>query len=130
MEIEEQFRVMKSTLDVRPIFVRTRKHIIAHLTVCTVALIILRLIQRQIKETHPEQVDQKLLYCNGLSADRLQSALQKLKVERIGDVFYRFCDVDDPDLSLILHSFGIDIPAKCFRIGEILQLKAKLNLST
>ena len=130
VEIEEQFRVMKSTLDVRPIFVRTRKHIIAHLTVCTVALIILRLIQRQIKETHPEQVDQKLLYCNGLSADRLQSALQKLKVERIGDVFYRFCDVDDPDLSLILHSFGIDIPAKCFRIGEILQLKAKLNLST
>ena len=46
VEIEEQFRIMKSTLDVRPIFVRTRKHIIAHLTVCTVALIILRLIQR------------------------------------------------------------------------------------
>ena len=27
VEIEEQFRIMKSTLDVRPIFVRTRKHI-------------------------------------------------------------------------------------------------------
>ena len=129
VEIEEQFRIMKSTLDVRPIFVRTRKHIIAHLTVCTVALITLRLIQRQIKKSHPEQVDQDLLFCNVLSADRIQSALQKLKVEKIGDVYYRFCDIDDPDLSLILHSFGIDIPSKCFKIGEILQLKAKLNLS-
>jgi transposase len=129
VEIEEQFRIMKSTLDVRPIFVRTRKHITAHLTVCTVALIILRLIQRQIKETHPEQVDQRLLFCNALSADRIQSALQKLKVEKIGDVYYRFCDIDDPDLSLILRSFGMDIPSKCFKIGEILQLKAKLNLS-
>ena len=87
VDIEEQFRIMKSTLDVRPIFVRTRKHIIAHLTVCTVALITLRLIQRQIKETHPEQVDQDLLFCNVLSADRIQSALQKLKVEKIGDVY-------------------------------------------
>ena len=129
VEIEEQFRIMKSTLDVRPIFVRTRKHIIAHLAVCTVALIMLRLIQRQIKETHPDQVDRKLLYCNALSADRIQAALQKLKVEKIGDVYYRFCDIDDPDLSLILHSFGIDIPSKCFKISEILQLKAKFNLS-
>ena len=129
VEIEEQFRVMKSTLDVRPIYVRTRKHIIAHLALCTVALILLRLIQRQIKQTHPEYVDQTLLFCNALSADRIQSALNKWKIEKIGDVYYRFCDIDDPDLSLILRSFGIDIPRKCFRISEVMQLKAQLNMS-
>ena len=129
VEIEEQFRVMKSTLGARPLFVRTREHIIAHLTICTVALIILRLIQRQIKTAHPEQVDHDLLYCSVLSADRIQTALNKCKIEKLGDTYYRFCDTDDPDLSLILNSFGFDIPQKCFKISEILQLKAKLNLS-
>ena len=40
---------MKSTLDTRPIYVRTREHIMAHLTICTMALIITRLIQKQLK---------------------------------------------------------------------------------
>lgn len=130
VEIEDQFRVMKSTLDARPIYVWTREHIVAHLTVCTVALIMLRLIQRQIRLSHPEKVTPGLLYSNVLSAERIQTALNKWKVEKLGDVYYRFCDIDDPDLSLILSSFGINIPAKCFKISEILQLKTKMELST
>ena len=129
VEIEEQFRVMKSTLDVRPIYVRTREHIIAHLTVCTVALIALRLIQRQIKSSHPELLAQNLLYSSVLSADRIQAALKKWKVERLGDTYFRFCDSDDSDLSLILSSFGVVIPSKCFKISEVLQLKSMLRLS-
>jgi hypothetical protein len=65
-----------------------------------------------------------------LSADRIQDALNKLKVEKVGDTYYRFCDIDDPDLALILDSFGIKIPLKCFKIGEIKQLKAKMIMST
>ena len=129
VEIEEQFHVMKSTLDTRPIYVRTREHIMAHLTICTMALIITRLIQKQLKAKHPELVNDKLLYCNVLSADRIQAALNKLKIEKLGDTYYRFCDIDDPDLALILDSFGISIPKKCFKIGEIRQLKAKMKMS-
>ena len=130
VEIEEQFCVMKTTLDVRPVYVRTKEHIMAHLTICTVALIVLRLIQRQIKEKHPEVIDTELLFSHALSADRIQTALKNWKIEKIGDIYYRFCDTDDPDLALILDSFGIAIPKKCFKISEILQLKAKMNLST
>ncbi len=129
VEIEEQFRVMKSTLDVRPIYVRTREHIIAHLTICTVALIALRMIQRQIRDAHPELVDRTSLYCNVLSADRIQAALKKWKIEKVGDTYFRFCDTDDSDLSLILDSFGAVIPKKCFKISEVLQLKSMLHLS-
>lgn len=129
VEIEDQFRVMKSTLDVRPIYVRTREHIMAHLTVCTIALIVLRLIQRQVNHANPEQLGKDLLYGNVLSADRIQTALNKWKIERIGDTYFRFCDVDDPDLSLILESFGVVIPKKCFKISEVLQLKSMLNMS-
>ena len=129
VEIEDQFRVMKSTLDTRPVFVRTKEHIIAHLTLCTIALILIRLIQKQIKAKHPESANKDLLFSNGLSADRIQTALNKWKLEMLGDTYYRFCDTDDPDLALILNSFNINIPKKCFKIGEIKQLKSKMEMS-
>ena len=129
VEIEDQFRVMKSTLDVRPVYVRTKEHVIAHLTVCTIALIVLRLIQRQLGIRYPVMADQDMLFSNVLSADRIQSALNKWKIEKLGDVYYRFCDLDDPDLALILRAFDIRIPSKCFKISEIKQLKSDASLS-
>ncbi|MBO4509957.1 MAG: hypothetical protein J5718_01270, partial [Lachnospiraceae bacterium] len=129
VEIEDQFRVMKSTLDTRPVFVRTKEHIVAHLTLCTIALILIRLIQRQIKGKYPELTGKDILYCSGLSADRIQAALNKWKIEKLGDTYYRFCDTDDPDLALILSSFNINIPKKCYKIGEIKQLKSKMEMS-
>ena len=130
VEIEEQFHIMKSTLDTRPVYVRTKEHITAHLTICTIALIMIRMIQKQMKAKHPELVDKSLLFSNVLSADRIQAALNKLKIEKVGDTYYRFCDIDDPDLALILDSFGIKIPLKCYKIGEIKQLKSKMTMST
>ena len=129
VEIEDQFHVMKSTLETRPVYVRTKEHIIAHLTICTVSLIMMRLIQRQINVKHPELINMELLFSNVLSADRIQAALNKWKVEKVGDTYYRFCDTDDADLSLILDSFGVHIPKKCFRISEVKQLKKKMEMS-
>ena len=129
VEIEGQFRVMKATLDTRPIFVRTKEHITAHLTICTIALILLRLIQRQLKEKYPEAAEKDLLFSRVLSADRIQAALNKWKIETIGDIYYRFCDTDDSDLSLILSAFDVSIAKKCFRISEVKQLKSKMEIS-
>ena len=127
VEIEEQFRIMKGTLDVRPMFVRTKEHIIAHLTICSVALIVMRLIQKQIKAKHPELINNDLLFSNVLSADRIQSALRKWKIEKVGDTYYRFCDIDDPDLALILDSFGINIPKNVLKSTKSESLNLKWN---
>lgn len=129
VEIEDQFHVMKSTLETRPVYVRTKEHIIAHLTVCTVALIIIRLIQKQVNMKHPELLRGDLLYSNVLSADRIQAALNRWKLESLGDTYYRFCDTDDPDLALILDSFGITIPEKCYKLGEVKHLKSMAKMS-
>lgn len=43
--IEESFRIMKSDLEARPIYVSTQDHIKAHFLICFVALLIVRLIQ-------------------------------------------------------------------------------------
>ena len=48
--IEESFRIMKSDLDARPIYVNTREHIRAHFLICFTALVIIRMIQHSMGE--------------------------------------------------------------------------------
>ena len=119
VEIEDQFRVMKSTLDTRPLFVRTDEHIIAHLTMCTISLILLRLIQRKITTK----------FNKTLSADRIQRALNKWKVERLADDYYRFNDIDDQDLKMILQSFEIELAKKIYKPIDFRTLKSNIKLS-
>lgn len=119
VEIEDQFRVMKSTLDTRPIYVRTDEHRIAHLTICTISLILLRLIQRQMEKKNNST----------LSANRIQAALNKWKVEKLADENFRFNDIDDPDLKQILDSFDINIPLKIYKLLELKQLKNNIKIS-
>ena len=128
VKIEDQFRIMKSTLNTRPVFVRTPEHILAHLSICTIALILIRLIQRQVKLSSPS--DDHDVLSEGLSANRIVTALNKFKVEQLDEFFFRFNDIDDSDLNLILSSFNISIPLKLFKLGELKHLKSLFKLSS
>ena len=119
VDIEDQFRIMKSTLDTRPLYVRTDEHRIAHLTLCTISLILLRLIQRAINNK----------FSKSLSADRIQTALNKWKIEKLADEYYRFNDIDDEDLKLILDSFEIEIPQKLYKPIDFRTLKNNIKIS-
>ena len=119
VDIEDQFRVMKSTLETRPLYVRTDEHRIAHLTLCTIALILLRLIQRAITNK----------FNDTLSADRIQVALNKWKVEKLADEHYRFNDIDDKDLKLIFDSFDIKLPVKLYKPIDFRLLKNNIKIS-
>ena len=48
--IKESFRIMKSDLDARPIYVNIREHIWAHFLICFTALVIVRMIQHSMGE--------------------------------------------------------------------------------
>lgn len=61
-KIEQSFRIMKSDLLARPVYVNTQEHIRAHFLICFVALLIVRLIQ------HAMGLD-------ALSVERLATAL-------------------------------------------------------
>ena len=112
VEIEDQFRVMKSTLDTRPLHVRTNEHRIAHLTICAMALILIRLIQRQMVTKGLKE----------LSAGRIQVALNKWKVEKLVDEYFRFNEQ-------ILSSFDIEIPKKLYKLIDFRTLKTNIKLS-
>jgi transposase len=60
--IEESFRVMKSDLYARPVFVRSNNHIRAHFLTCFVALLVIRILQHKMGE-------------RPLSAERIARAL-------------------------------------------------------
>ena len=45
-KIEDSFRVLKSDFDARPVYVSTEDHIRAHFLICYIALLIMRLVQK------------------------------------------------------------------------------------
>lgn len=122
-QIEEQFRIMKGDLETRPIYVRTPEHVDAHLLICMIALVMIRIIQKRIRD-NSEPKEEKDVYWNvGMSGKRIQEALNKWKVDTLPDDLYRFMDVDDPDLALILKAFHVNIPAKLYRRAELKSIK-------
>lgn len=73
-QIEDSFRVTKSDLEGRPVFVWTDAHIRAHFLVCFIALTVIRLIQRDTK--------------NKYSATKIAKALSGLKAHHIKENWY------------------------------------------
>lgn len=64
-KIEESFRITKSDLEVRPIYVNTTEHINGHFMICYTALVIIRLLQLKLK--------------NKLSTERIVKALNSCR---------------------------------------------------
>ena len=128
--IEEQFRIMKSSLGTRPMFVSTPEHIKAHLLICMIALIMTRIIQNRIADSGLvlSAEEKKLTWTAGLSAERIQSALNKWMVEKMPNDYYRFLNIDDPDLKLILNAFNITIPYKMYRRSELKSIKVATKI--
>jgi transposase len=61
--IEQSFRILKSDLYARPVFVSKNEHIRAHFLICFVALLVMRIIQHKMGK-------------NALSAERISRALK------------------------------------------------------
>ena len=127
-QIEDQFRVMKGDLDTRPFYVHTPEHVDAHMLICMISLILLRIIQKRIINSGLISVDEDAYWNTGLNSERIQKALNKWKVDTLPGDLYRFTDVDDPDLKLILDAFKIKIPAKLYRKSELKRIKTDTKI--
>jgi hypothetical protein len=151
--IEEQFRIMtcnecerklptgsqvhmqftpidRGNLNARPIFLSNPDHITAHLLICLVALIIVRIVQNRIVDSGlaPTHKQKKVSWSAGLSAGRIQAALNKWQVETLPGDYFRFLNIDDPDLKLILDAFNISIPYKLFQRAELRAIKSNIKV--
>lgn len=125
-QIEDQFRVMKSDLETRPIYVRTNEHIHSHLLICLLSLIIIRIIQNKIVNKKEANKDKN--WEMGLSGSRIQAALNKWTVSELTNGYYRFNDIDNKDLKLILDAFDIKIDNKLYMKMELLNIKTGIKV--
>jgi hypothetical protein len=129
--IEDQFRVLKGDLESRPLYVRTEPHINAHLLICMIALTVIRIIQNKIVSYNQNKELNKQNQKNwemGLSGKRIQNALNIWNVAEISNGLYRFNDIDNKDLKIILDSFNIQIPCKLYKKMELLNIKTNIKI--
>lgn len=124
--IEDQFRIMKGNLDTRPLFVRSKEHIHAHLLTCMIALTVVRIIQNKIVAFKGKNPDKN--WEMGLSGDRLITALNSWTVSLYSDNLYRFNNIDSKDLKLILDSFKIHIIPDLYSKAQLKQFKGKIEI--
>ena len=126
-QIEDQFREMKSTLEARPVYVRTREHVEAHLMVCFIALTMMRLIQRKTKAVLGKDSGGDLDWTYGLPGARLASALREWQVTELPGGYYQMLNASNDDITALFKAFGIDIQAKIYTRGDIRDLKSAIN---
>ena len=103
-KIEESFRVTKSDLEARPVYVSTKEHIEAHFLTCFVALVIARIIEMKMSNR----------YCIG----RLLDSLRKAECTHLQQNYYLFDYIDDV-LNDIGASFDIDFSKRIRSLADI-----------
>lgn len=91
-KIEDCFRVTKTELESRPVYVWTEEHIQAHFLTCFVALILIRLLQYRINWT--------------MSPRKLIKAINSAKATRLQDDYYRL--QENPDMQKLNELLGYD----------------------
>ncbi len=103
-EIEETFKITKSDLESRPVYVRDEEHINAHFLTCFIALTILRLIQ---KKTHKKYSSEKIIDC-----------LNKIECMHEYENLYLF-NYRDNISNTLGTAFDIDFTKKRLQLAEI-----------
>jgi transposase len=103
-DIEDNFKVSKSDLDIRPVFVTREDRINAHVLTCFISLVMIRLIQKKTRyQFTPEQI---ITCLNNMSCS--------LEHENIYLFDYRTSVSDE-----IGKAFGIDFTNKRLSLSEI-----------
>jgi len=103
-KIEETFRVTKSDLEARPVFVSTESHIEAHFLTCFVSLVIARILEMKTKHKY--------------SITKLLESLRKAECSYAQQNYYLFNYCDEILLE-IGEKFNIDFTRRIRSLGEI-----------
>ncbi len=126
--IEDSFRIIKSDLEGRPIFVWTEEHIKVHFLICFIALTIIRIIQYKILKYENKSTLNVDGWEQGITAEVLKETLQKYQCSVDKNGICLFTGVDY-NLLKIYNSLGIDYNLKSPTITEINRLLNQIKYS-
>lgn len=108
--IEETFKITKSELEARPVYVWTKEHIEAHFLTCFVALTISRILEHKLNHK----------YCSA----KILESLSKSECSLLQQNYYAF-DYYDDVLKDIGEVTGIDFAKRIRSLGDIKNCLAK-----
>ena len=103
-KIEESFKLTKTELEARPVYVWTKEHIEAHFLTCFVALTLTRILEMKLE--------------NKYSSGRIIESLAKSECSLLQQNYYHF-DYYDEVLKDIGKVTGIDFSKRIRTLGEI-----------
>jgi transposase len=89
-KIEESFKITKSNLETRPIYVWTKEHIEAHFLTCFISLVILRLIESKTKRNYSTSQIIKSLQdfnCNKIEHDLYLNSYNSNIIEELSKIY-------------------------------------------
>lgn len=102
--IEESFKVTKSDLKARPVYLSRQDRIESHFLICFIALTIIRILQHKLKGKY--------------SATNILESLHKIECTNVEENIYIF-DYDDEISQAVGAALGIDFSRKYMTFGEI-----------
>jgi transposase len=120
--IEDSFRIIKSDLEGRPVFVRLKEHINAHFLICFIALTMLRFIQHIVLKYQGKDTLNHNGWESGVTAERIQTALVEFCADALPGGYYRISKPND-DLKIILEALGIEANLRLPTVKELRMLK-------
>ena len=112
-KIEENFRISKSDLEFRPVYLSIDEHIHAHFLICFIALVVIRLIQKRTDYRH--------------SSAELIKAMNNISCSYEGENLFLFDHRNDviDDLG---ESFGFDFAKQRLTRSEIKKRLGKAKI--
>lgn len=114
-KIEESFRVLKSDLEGRPVYVRTEEHIEGHFLICFMALLISRILELKLE--------------NKYSVKRIQDALKNATCREITSGIYSL-NKHNEVYEAIESSFKVSLNYKNIRIETLRKYRNEIVHNT
>ena len=108
-EIEESFKITKSELETRPVYVSRKDHIEAHFLSCFISLVIARLLEKKMNKAFP--------------LPRLIEALNRIECSLEEENIYLF-DHRSLISDAIGHAVGVNFTKKRLPLGQIKNILA------
>jgi transposase len=103
-KIEESFKVTKSVLGARPVYLHTPEHINAHFLICFIALLIARIVETKLANKH--------------TIAKIAETLRKVACSLVDQNLWLF-DFADEVTDDLNAAFGTDFGRKLMTLGEI-----------
>ena len=124
--IEDSFRIIKSDLEGRPIYVWTEEHIKAHFLICFIALTIIRILQYKVLKYENKPTLNVDGWEQGITAEKIKETLNNFNADQIYEDYYKISHINE-EMEKILKSNNINFNFKNYTLKEIKELRKLIN---